>query len=178
MAAIGRNAGVFDGKTSGAGRCKRVHNAVKQRHAASEQKTDHDDGERHINRVKQARRVAHGGRKLANGRPGAFCAQQMERFPVSLGHGDDCKKENQHAHAADPVRKGTPVKKAVGQPFNLRKDGGASRGETGHGFKPAIDKTGNCTAQVKRKRAEQGKCNPTKRGDYESFARMDAFAKA
>ena len=140
----------LDGKAARTGRCKRVAERVKKRHAASQVKYHLYERERKVDRIQDFRRVDHSRDHLADRRPRALGTQEMDALPAF--HFDDGQHEYQNAHAAQPVRKAPPEEHAAAERLDVRQDARARRCKAGDHLEHRVQVKRNFARERKRQR--------------------------
>ena len=87
-------------------------------------------------------------------------------------HGD---RQDDDAHAAEPVRELAPEQHVLPERVDVRQHGRAGRGETGHRLEVRVDRVAQLLdpAEQERERAERGHQHPDHRHDQEHLARSE-----
>ena len=95
------NTGAVIAESARTGRSECGTDTVEQRHAANKENDYLRNCHRKIDEIEHLCCGSYLGNDLADCRTGALCTHQVH--VGAARHGDDCQKEYEYAHAADPV---------------------------------------------------------------------------
>ena len=128
-----------------------VHGTEGQQYGFGQCQTEIDEPHE-FGRLSQARA------QLFIDRTGDFCGEKLET--AEFDHRHDGQRQQDNAHAAQPLDDAAPEQDGVGQGLHILQDGGSGSGESGHGFEEGVGVAAEGTVQLERYRTEQRKQYP------------------
>ena len=147
--------------------------AVKQRHSADQEQEEFRQGQGNIEQVQDLRGVPQLRDKLAHCGAGHLGAEHMDRPAGEVRHHRD--HQNQHAHAAHPVREAAPELHGMAHGFHVGQDGRAGGRKAGDRLKEGVDIAGDAAADHKGECADGGHSDPGQGRDQKALLRVDGL---
>ena len=134
--AVGAHRQVAVRKAARARRAHGVDDAVKQGHAAGQQRHKQHNGHAGVQQIQHAGGIFHAGQQLGIAGARALCAGQVCGVLGDAGH--QRQGEHQHAHAPHPVGEAAPEQDGAGQRLHLGQNGGPCGGEARYRLKQGV----------------------------------------